>query len=141
MIGARIDDDPVGLERLPLAAAVAPLAPLELAVDELGVERDARGEPFDDRRQGRPVRLAGGQVAEHGVVHFQGNGWPVRSLVGLDVLLAGPGHHVVGQARRRARLVPAGRLEPVADELLVERRLRAAGLVRVRAASSASCRG
>ena len=35
-------------------------------------------------------------------------------------------HHVVGQGGRRARLVPAGRFEPVADELLVERGLRAA---------------
>ena len=34
VVDARIDDDPVGLERLPLAAAVAPLPPLELAVDE-----------------------------------------------------------------------------------------------------------
>ena len=31
-------------------------------------------------------------------------------------------------------------VEPVADELLVERRLRAAGLVAIDAASSASCR-
>ena len=33
VIDARFDDDPVGLELLPLAAAVAPLAALELAVD------------------------------------------------------------------------------------------------------------
>ena len=77
VVGARIDDDPVGLERLPLAPAVAPLAALQLAVDEVGVERDARGEPLDDRRQGRPVRLAGGQVAEHDFTS-RGTAAPVR---------------------------------------------------------------
>src|SRR3712207_9167574 len=39
--------------------------------------------------------------------------------------------HVVGQVRRRRRLIPAGRLQPVAQRLLVEAGLRAAGLVAV----------
>ena len=37
VIDARLDDDPVGLELLPLAAAVASLAALELAVDRASV--------------------------------------------------------------------------------------------------------
>ncbi len=52
---------------LPLAAPVAPLAALELAVDERRIERDARRKAFDDRGEGRPVRFAGGQVSEHGM--------------------------------------------------------------------------
>ena len=66
VVNARFDDDAVGLELLPLAAPVASLAALELAVDRPRVEHDARGKAFDDRRQCRPVRFAGGQVSEHG---------------------------------------------------------------------------
>ena len=45
VIDARIDDDPVGLQRLPLAPAVAPLAALQLAVDEFGVDAMPDGNP------------------------------------------------------------------------------------------------
>ena len=143
VIGARVDDDPVGLERLPLAPAVAPLPPLQLAVDELGVERDARGESLDDRRQGRAVRLAGGQVAEHGVyVHFQGNGLAGQDLVRLDVLLRGS-----SPPRRRAEAGGGLALsQPVASSqsrtnCLSNDGCGPPGLVARPAASTASCRG
>src|SRR5579885_153403 len=42
-----------------------------------------------------------------------------QAFVGLDILLAGPCHDLVGQRGGRAGLVPSRRLEPVADELLV----------------------
>src|SRR3954452_19554958 len=53
------------------------------------------------------------------------------ALVGLDVELARAGDDVVRDRRRRRRLVPAARRGPVADVLLVEGRLPAAGLVAV----------
>src|SRR5829696_5869428 len=53
-------------------------------------------------------------------------------LVRRDVALAGRGHDVVGDRRRRRRLVPARARGLVAHVLLVERRLAAADLVPVR---------
>src|SRR5262249_2763473 len=55
---AREHLDLVGLDLLPRAAAVALLAAAEVLVDGLAVEREARGKPFDDCDEGRPVRLA-----------------------------------------------------------------------------------
>src|SRR6266481_4323638 len=56
---------------------------------------------------------------------------PAQALVGFDVLGSCALHHLGGQRRRWAVLVPAALLQPVAHELLVERRLAAAGLVTV----------
>src|SRR5947209_18866092 len=57
--------------------------------------------------------------------------WAGQGLIRMDILGPGLRHHVVGQARGRARLVPARGVEPVADILLVERGLGAAGLISV----------
>ncbi len=54
-----------------------------------------------------------------------------QPLVGFDIFVPGLGHDVVGQLGRRTVLVPVGRFQPVAHELLVERRLGAAGMIRV----------
>ena len=54
-----------------------------------------------------------------------------EALERLDILLARSVHDVGRDLRAGIRLVPAGRLAVVADELLVEAVLRAAGLVRV----------
>ena len=56
---------------------------------------------------------------------------PGQAAERLEVLLARPCHDVVGQRRHRRLLVPADPLEVVADELLVEARLRAARRVAV----------
>ena len=56
--------DLVPLELHPPAAAVPVLAPREVGVDRGDVEPQAGREPFEDRRQERPVRFAGGQEAE-----------------------------------------------------------------------------
>ena len=50
-------------------------------------------------------------------------------FVRFDVLFARANNHIVGQCRRRAVFVPGGRFQPVADELLVERRLALARTV------------
>jgi len=52
---ARLDDDPVSLDLLALAPPITSLPALELTVDELGVERDARGKALNDGGQCRPV--------------------------------------------------------------------------------------
>jgi hypothetical protein len=59
------DLDRVLLDLHAAAAAVAPLAAPEVRVDEGAVHGDARGKPFHDHGQGGPVRLAGGEEAEH----------------------------------------------------------------------------
>ncbi len=49
------------------AAAVAELAARHVAVEVLGGQLQARGQPLDDARQARAVRLAGGYQTElHG---------------------------------------------------------------------------
>ena len=141
----RFDDDAVGFELLSFTPAVASLPALELAVDERVVEGDARGKAFDDRGQGGSVRLAGGQVSEHGIKSPREWLPPGECLAGqffvrLDIFGARLCHDILGQSRWGARFVPAGGLEPVADELLVERRLRAARANRNRSTSIASCR-
>lgn len=55
---------------------------------------------------------------------------PGQPLIRSEVALPGPGHHGIGQRRRRCAglAVPAGFVaEPIADELLVQRGLRPAG--------------
>ena len=138
VVGPRIDDDPVGLERLPLAAPVPPLPPLQLAVDEAGFQGDARGEALDDRRQRRAVGLAGGQVAEHVRVYAfglqgsrRGNGPPVSVSYASTYFRRVCSTTSSGKGRGRAGLVPPRGVEPVADELLVERRLGAPRAVRI----------
>ena len=79
-------------------------------------------------RKRRYAQLANGPPDALDVL-FPGKRLPRQPLVGFDVLGAGLLDHVVGQIRRRAVLVPTGRLQPVADELLVERGLRPPGLV------------
>src|ERR671922_2124946 len=49
----------------------------------------------------------------------------------LDVASSRAADDILGQGRARGRLVPVGRLTPVAHELLVERGLRTTRLVRV----------
>src|SRR4051812_5689860 len=49
-----------------------------------------------------------------------------HALIGFDVSRSCPRDHALGQLRRGARLVPAGGLEPVPHELLVEGLLRTA---------------
>src|SRR6187549_332638 len=56
---------------------------------------------------------------------------PCEPLEGIDVLGAGLEDDVIGKARHRRLLVPADGFEIVADELLVEARLRTAGGVAV----------
>ena len=49
------------------AAAVAELAARHVAVEVLGRQLEARGQPLDDARQAGAVRLAGGyQTERHG---------------------------------------------------------------------------
>ena len=62
---------------------------------------------------------------------FPGECLAGQSFVRLDIFGSRLCHDILGQSWRRARLVPAGGLEPVADELLVERRLRTAGPIRI----------
>src|SRR5580698_9763106 len=62
--------------------------------------------------------------------------FPRKRLAGqylkrLDILASRLLDDIFGQPRRHARLVPACGLEPVADELLVKRRLRAAWPIRL----------
>ena len=77
---------------------------------------------------------------EHGRLHpsttsgratYSSNAIPVRQLERLDVAAARARDDVVGELRAGVGLVPAERLAVVAHELLVERRLRAAGRVLV----------
>src|SRR5262245_23429177 len=56
---------------------------------------------------------------------------PRQPLIRLQVLLARLIHHLYREGRRGTVLVPAGGLQPVAHELLVERRWIAAGAVLV----------
>src|SRR3954471_19563276 len=50
-----------------------------------------------------------------------------KVLERLDVPRSRAGNDGIGQRRRRARLVPARRLQPIPYKLLVKRRLRTAG--------------
>ncbi len=79
--------------------------------------------PDEDGRPHRPHHLRIGEV----VVERD----PGQPLERLDVARPRPGHDVVRQLRPRRGLVPAQRLAVVPHELLVERRLAAAGLVAV----------
>src|SRR5437868_1968005 len=63
---------------------------------------------------------------------FPGEFLAGQAFITLYVFIAGLGDDFVRQGRGRAVLVPAGGVEPVADELLVERWLGPAGLVLVR---------
>ena len=85
--------------------------PLRVEDALLGADQDPR--PHAGALQPRLERLAG------------------DPLVGVDVQLARPCDHVVGERGRGRRLVPAGAGRPVAHVLLVEARLAVAGLVAV----------
>src|SRR5205823_12657467 len=64
-----------------------------------------------------------------------------QSFIGFQVFFPSLGHHVCGRRRRRAVLVPAGRLQPIADELLVEGGRACAGPVLVPGPEAAAVRG
>ena len=74
----------------------------------------------------RTARPHGAVRCQPGVERLAGD-----ALVGLDVARARARDDVVGDRRRRRRLVPAAADGPVAHVLLVEARLAAAGLVAV----------
>ena len=59
------DFDRVGLDPLPPAAAVAPLAAPQLDVDRLGVDLHAGRKAIDQGDQRLAVRFAGGPVTQH----------------------------------------------------------------------------
>ena len=59
------DFDVVGFEPLPAAAAISPLAAMQLGVDRLRAEFHAGGKAVDQGHQGFAVRFAGGVVAQH----------------------------------------------------------------------------
>ena len=65
MADAAEEADLVGLEALARAAAVSEPAPGELAADLFCCDRQSGREPLDDGDEGAPVRLSGGQVAQH----------------------------------------------------------------------------
>src|SRR5262245_47683952 len=72
--------------------------------------------PFDTISRTRPSICA-----------FTSDELPARQpAMGVEIFVARPLHHVVGERGYRRLLVPANRLEVVAHELLVEARLRAA---------------
>ncbi len=115
--------------------------------DEPDGHNDGRAIRTHRRQREEGARGIGEQVLEPGGdVHEdpQPNAPAGESLVGLDVLGAGLLDDVVGQRRRRLAGVPIPpgrrRGQPVADVLLVERRLRVAGLPRRRPARSATSR-
>src|SRR6185295_14385455 len=64
------------LDGHPAAAAVAELAPLQVALDVLGEQRKARGKPVEDSHQGGAVRLASGEEAQpaHASAAFRSSG-------------------------------------------------------------------
>ena len=145
VITPRVDDDPVGLELLPLPPAVSALPPLELAVDRapcraptpdgkpstMAVSAGPCDSPAVKYRSMRPFcRDSLVSEEQRSARSFPRERRPVRRS-NASTYLAGPGHDLLGQLRGRAGLVPARGLEPVADELLVERRLRAAGMILV----------
>ena len=72
--------------------------------------------------------------------HFHANDSPVSRSNASTYLARVFSAISCGSWRRRAVLVPAGRLQPVADELLVERRLRSRPARTRRPARTASCR-
>src|SRR5215469_15632849 len=55
-----------------------------------------------------------------------------KALIGFPVFVPRASHYVRGQCGRGRLLVPADALEVVADELLIEGRLRLAGRIEVR---------
>ena len=61
------DLDLIGLDPLPAAASVAPLATAQLAVDRLGFDFHSGRKAVDQGQQGLAVRLAGGPVTQHGL--------------------------------------------------------------------------
>ena len=65
VIGTGIDDDAVCLQGLALAATISPLPSLQFDVDEFVVKGNPGRKTLDDRREGRAVRFAGGQITEH----------------------------------------------------------------------------
>jgi hypothetical protein len=58
------DFDAIVLDRHAPAAPIPALPPREFSVDALERQRHARRQPFEDRRERRPVRLTGRGVAE-----------------------------------------------------------------------------
>ena len=88
----------------------------------LRVEDPGLGANEDGRLHPSTTRGVGEVVVERDL------GQPLERL---DVAAARAGDEIVGQLGPGRRLVPADRLAPVAHELLVERGLRAAGLVAV----------
>ena len=117
-----------GLERVGHARFLASWRSVEL--DYLARRLLAEGKPVHPTQAKRRI----------GCRHCKSKGRPVKSLVGLQVFRARSPHDLIRQRRRRAVLVPASRFQPVADELLVERRRIAADLVAGRPARNASCR-
>ena len=69
---AREHLDAVGLDLLSRRAAVALLAAVQVGVDRVAVELEARREAGDDRDERRPVRLTGGGNAKRHVLEVIG---------------------------------------------------------------------
>ena len=64
MADAAPDDRAVGLDLHPAAAAVAELAPREVAVDVGGLELEPRGQPLEHGHEPGTVRFAGSSEAK-----------------------------------------------------------------------------
>src|SRR5579884_323800 len=90
---------------------------------------------------GGPGRAPASERRSPGALQPAGEGLAGDPLVGLDVLLAGARHDLVGNRRGGRRPVPPGGGGPVADELLVEARLAAARLVLVGGPEARGVRG
>ena len=101
---------------------------LERTVQAQSAERKrTRDRPAASRLHHRPpgTRVARGEPLTVRVLrHAQGNFSLDEPRVALDIFRARFFDDVFGKLGRRAVFVPAGRFEPVADELLVERGLR-----------------
>ncbi len=55
----------IGFNALPAASPVAPLAPLQLDIDQVGFDGHSRREAIDQSHQGLAVRFTGGPIAQH----------------------------------------------------------------------------
>ena len=121
----QLDPSPHPNRRDPLDAQVPEAAfdRTALGVEDAGLGRDVDREP--ERAQCDVLRGCDDVVVEVALEARAGD-----PLERLDVACARAGDDVRRQLRPGRRLVPRLRLEPVAHELLVEARLRAAGRVR-----------